>query len=252
MIETERPYQIRGTTQTLLALRVDTPDDPTFFDLLKTDVLKSPAFYKNAPVVIDVQPILDQPTTEFRKFVARVRASGMQPIGVINGDETWNKAAAAVGLSVLAAGAPAKLDAAPSNAEPPRAAPSVAERGAAEAAPTPPAARPAPAAMVVEETVRGGQQVYARDGDAICLASISNGADVVATGNVHVYAALRGRAFAGFDGDQRAMIFCDRLEAELVSIAGFHLVSEELPAVARGKRVRVRCADGGLVVDVVS
>jgi septum formation inhibitor MinC len=48
------------------------------------------------------------------------------------------------------------------------------------------------------------------------------------------------------------MIFCDRLEAELVSIAGHHLVSDELPATARGKRVRIRLAGDGLIVDVMN
>jgi septum site-determining protein MinC len=47
------------------------------------------------------------------------------------------------------------------------------------------------------------------------------------------------------------MIFCDRLEAELVSIAGFHLVSDELPPAAIGKRVRVRLDGERLVVDVL-
>jgi len=100
--------------------------------------------------------------------------------------------------------------------------------------------------------VRGGQQVYAAGGDVVCLAPISNGAEVIAAGHVHIYAPLRGRVFAGFEGDRRAMIFCDRLEAELVSIAGAHLVSDDFPAAARGKRVRIRLAGDGLVVDVIN
>ncbi|MFP4127363.1 MAG: septum site-determining protein MinC, partial [Alphaproteobacteria bacterium] len=96
------------------------------------------------------------------------------------------------------------------------------------------------------------QQVYAAGGDVVCLAPISNGAEVIAAGHVHVYAPLRGRVFAGFEGDRRAMIFCDRLEAELVSIAGAHLVSDDFPAAARGKRARIRLAEDGLVVDVMN
>ena len=234
-----KPYQIRGTLQTLLALRVEHPDDPGFFENLREDVLRSPGFFKNAPVVVDVQPILAQSPLDLRKFVARVRACELQPIGLINGDADWNEAARAVGLSVLAAGSPAKL------------------AGAEATAPAAEPHEPAPAAsaarnLLVEQAVRGGQQIYAAGGDVVCLAPVSNGAEVVAAGNVHVYGPLRGRVFAGFEGDRRAMIFCDRLEAELVSIAGEHLVSDDLPVGARGKRARIRLAGDGLVVDVVN
>jgi septum site-determining protein MinC len=237
-----KPYQIRGTLQTLLALRVERPDDPGFFEQLREDVLRAPGFFKNAPVVIDVQPILAQSPLDLRKFVARVRACELQPIGLVHGDAAWNEAARAVGLSVLAAGTPAEVA---DEAPPPAAEP-------APAPPEEPAPAPGPRNLLVDQAVRGGQQVYAAGGDVVCLAPVSNGAEVIAAGHVHVYAPLRGRVFAGFEGDRRAMIFCDRLEAELISIAGEHLVSDDLPAAARGKRVRIRLAGEGLVVDVMN
>jgi septum site-determining protein MinC len=243
-----KPYQIRGTLQTLLALRVERPEDPAFFDRLRDDVLRSPGFFKNAPVVIDVQPIVEQSPLELRKFVARVRACELQPIGLMNGDDAWNDAARAVGLSVLAAGT-ASEPAAAASAEPAADAP---PRASEPPRPPEPAPPPAPRSLLVDQAVRGGQQVYAAAGDVVCLAAVSNGAEIIAAGHVHVYAPLRGRVFAGFEGDARAMIFCDRLEAELVSIAGHHLVSDELPATARGKRVRIRLAGDGLIVDVMN
>jgi septum site-determining protein MinC len=236
-----KPYQIRGTMQTLLALRIERPDDPGFFDHLRDDVLRAPGFFKNAPVVVDVQPVVEQSPLDLRKFVARVRACELQPIGLVNADTAWGEAARSVGLSVLAAGTPSEVTEAP----PPAAAPEPAAAPHVEPAPE-------PRNLLVEQAVRGGQQVYASGGDVVCLAPISNGAEVIAAGHVHVYAPLRGRVFAGFEGDRRAMIFCDRLEAELVSIAGEHLVSDDLPAAARGKRVRVRLAGDGLVVDVMN
>ena len=56
----------------------------------------------------------------------------------------------------------------------------------------------------------------------------------MADGNIHVYGRLRGRALAGAAAIRAARIFCTRLEAELVSIAGRYLVSEQLPAEHRG------------------
>lgn len=234
-----KPYQIRGTVQTLLALRVGEPEAPDFFEQLRNDVLRSPGFFKNAPIILDVQAILDRSPLDLRKFVARVRACELQPIGIVGGDDNWNDAARAVGLSILAAGKANEV-------EPDE--PSAAARS--EAPPPSAASVAAPATLLVEQAVRGGQQAYAARGDLVCTAPVSNGAEVVAAGHVHIYAPLRGRAFAGFAGDRAAMIFCDRLEAELVSIAGFHLVSDELPPDAIGKRVRVRLDGDRLAVDV--
>ncbi|MCS6781243.1 MAG: septum site-determining protein MinC, partial [Geminicoccaceae bacterium] len=87
--------------------------------------------------------------------------------------------------------------------------------------------------------VRGGQQVSCPDGDLTVLAPVGHGAELVAAGHIHVYGALRGRAFAGCDGDEKAMIFCDQLEAELLSIAGVYLVAEDIDARLVGRRVRV-------------
>jgi septum site-determining protein MinC len=233
-----KPYQIRGTLQTILALRVDEPDAPAFFDRLRDDVLRSPGFFKNAPIIIDVHAIVDRSPLDLRKFVARVRACELQPIGIMGGDEAWNEAARAVGLSVLAAGRPSEV------------APEETEARPAEPPPTPSPPSPVPS-LLVENVVRSGQQVYAPHGDLVCTSPVSNGAEVVAAGHVHIYAPLRGRAFAGFDGDRRAMIFCDRLEADLVSVAGYHLVRDELPEQAIGKRARIRLDGDRLVIDVM-
>ena len=89
-------------------------------------------------------------------------------------------------------------------------------------------------ARIVTEPVRSGTQIYARGGDLIVTAAVSPGAELVADGNIHVYGPLRGRALAGASGDTSARIFCSRLEAELVSIAGRYLVSEQLPAEHQG------------------
>ena len=57
---------------------------------------------------------------------------------------------------------------------------------------------------------------------------MSHGAEVLADGNIHVYGALRGRALAGVQGDTNARIFCQDLDAELISIAGHYKISDEI------------------------
>ena len=58
------------------------------------------------------------------------------------------------------------------------------------------------------------------------LAMVSAGAEVIADGNIHIYAPLRGRALAGAQGDQKARIFTTSFEAELVSIGGVYRTFE--------------------------
>jgi septum site-determining protein MinC len=49
----------------------------------------------------------------------------------------------------------------------------------------------------------------------------------------------RGRALAGVRGDQSARIFCQKLDAELVSIAGIYRVAEDLPEQHRKQAVHI-------------
>lgn len=95
--------------------------------------------------------------------------------------------------------------------------------------------QPAPAAddhaprptLVINSPVRTGQQVYAKNADLIVMGMVSEGAEVIADGNIHVYAPLRGRALAGESGDKTARIFVQSMQAELVSVAGIYRVFEQ-------------------------
>ncbi|NQY87740.1 MAG: septum site-determining protein MinC [Colwellia sp.] len=76
--------------------------------------------------------------------------------------------------------------------------------------------------------IRSGQQVYAKDQNLVVIGSVSAGAEVIADGNIHVYGSLRGRAIAGATGHHKAQIYCQHLEAELVSINGNYWLSESM------------------------
>ena len=91
------------------------------------------------------------------------------------------------------------------------------------------------------QPVRGGQQIYAQGGDLIVTASVSPGAELLADGNIHVYATLRGKAMAGASGNTAARIFALSLEPELISIAGVYRTSEnKLPDNVHAKPAQVR------------
>src|SRR5690606_14241988 len=99
---------------------------------------------------------------------------------------------------------------------------------APEAEPAPRMAAAPATSKVIHRPVRSGQQVYANGRDQILLEPVKEGAEVIADGNIHVYSTLRGRALAGVSGNTDARIFCQQLEAELVSIAGHFMLNDML------------------------
>src|SRR3546814_17395029 len=92
--------------------------------------------------------------------------------------------------------------------------------------------------LIQATPVRSGQQVYADNRDLTVLTTVGAGAEVIADGSVHIYGALRGRALAGAQGDEKARIFCRAFHAELVAIAGNYTVLEDLPQELHGKPVQ--------------
>ncbi|MEG2632651.1 MAG: septum site-determining protein MinC, partial [Comamonas sp.] len=111
---------------------------------------------------------------------------------------------------------------------------------------------PAPMAdaMVIDRPLRSGQQVYARGTDLVVLGMVSYGAEVIADGNVHVYAPLRGRAVAGARGKTDARIFSTCMEPQLLSIAGvYRAIDTALPADVAGKPAKVRLEGDKIIIE---
>ncbi|MGN6113160.1 MAG: septum site-determining protein MinC, partial [Luteimonas sp.] len=111
---------------------------------------------------------------------------------------------------------------------------------AAEAAPpAAPAAGRAEPGLIQAAPVRSGQQVYAENRDLTVLSAVGAGAEVIADGSIHIYGALRGRALAGAQGNEKARIFCREFRAELVAVAGHYKVLDEIPKELHGKPAQV-------------
>jgi septum formation inhibitor MinC len=113
---------------------------------------------------------------------------------------------------------------------------------------------PAPLAdaVIVDRPLRSGQRVYAKGTDIVVLDMVSYGAEVIADGNVHVYAPLRGRAVAGASGNTSARIFSTCMEAQLLSIAGiYRTIETDLPKDVAGKAAKVRLEGERIVIEPV-
>ena len=94
-----------------------------------------------------------------------------------------------------------------------------------------------------DEMLRTGQCLVQEHGDIILSAGINSGAEVIASGNIHIYGSVRGRVIAGAGGNHAARIFCHSLEAELVSIAGTYCVADDIPTDLAKKPVHIYLND---------
>jgi septum site-determining protein MinC len=226
---------VQGAVFTVMVVRAGMLRDPGFEFELAGQVQRSPRFFLNAPVVLDLKDAEDfTQAPEFGEAKRILRRHTLSLIGVQNATPAQLDAAATAGLASFA----------PNATQPARPRPT-------EAAPAPhhEATPVAAKSKLVTQPVRSGTQVYARGTDLVVTAPVSPGAEIMADGNIHVYAALRGRALAGASGDTEARIFCGRLEAELISIAGRYLVSDQIPPEQRGLAVQIALVDDRLTIE---
>jgi septum site-determining protein MinC len=225
-------------------LRLRSTDVDLVEQQLRAKVSKLPSLFLDAPVLVDLGGLGEGASSlALDDLVTALRACKLVPVAAANIPDELRGAVAAAGLGVWR--------------------PPVAPRGRTadeseaaetqELAPTPTAPAALPSAlphaphtgpMVVTKPVRGGQVIHARDNDLVVLAPVNPGAQVIADGHLHIYAPLRGRAVAGAAGLPGARIFCQKLEAELVAIAGAYVMAEEIPAALRGRAAQVFLENG--------
>lgn len=93
--------------------------------------------------------------------------------------------------------------------------------------------------LLVDEPVRSGLKIE-NDGDIIVSSFVSDNAEIVASGNIHIYGEARGRIIAGSRGDKTARIFAAKFNAELISIGGvYKTIESKLPENIEKKAVMI-------------
>ena len=229
-------------------LRVRTLDVARLGTEMRDRVARAPKLFARAAVVVDFGGLSATPdVATARALLDVLREAGVLPVALAYGSSDNEALAVQLGLPLLAKfrAQYEPLDGTAVAATAPAAKPHGKE----------PAAEPAPAAkaagtavakssngepgLVQTAPVRSGQQVYAENRDLTVVTAVGAGAEVIADGSIHIYGALRGRALAGAQGNEKARIFCREFHAELVAIAGHYKVLEELPKDLRGKAVQI-------------
>lgn len=204
-------FKLKGRFYTLTVLQLLGTDRPAFEQQLAETVAVAPRFFNSAPVVLDCSAIADE-QFDLKMFCQCVRKFGMIPVAIQGGDAFLDTLAQSQGLAILNAS---------SNHDKPLIA-----MDAGDALAPSKQVNETIKTKILTAPVRSGQQVVSKGGDLVITAAVSHGAELLADGNIHVYGALRGRALAGIAGDKQARIFCQSLDAELVSIAGYYCLSD--------------------------
>jgi septum site-determining protein MinC len=262
------PFQLRGGSAMVMVLRLVDPARSDFGEQLAAKVAQAPDFYRDAPVILDLETLARwpaPPNVDFAALRGAIADAGLVCVGVQNGTPHLTQAARCrAGLAAFPSARPAgranaarepEAETAPARpaAPPPAPAPAAAPVAREPAAPAPVVQRVVKGkTRLVTEPVRSGQQIYARDGDLIVMGTVNAGGEVLADGNVHVYGALRGKAIAGASGDREARLFCQRFDPELVSIAGLFRIADQIETDLIGQRVGIRIVDDALVIDRLS
>lgn len=236
-------FQLKSASVSMTALELYFFDEEEFENTLRDKISQAPGFFKDIPLIVSLEKYEGLSSElDFFKIIGSCRRQNIHVIGVRGGNDDQRRLARGASLALLPGGSQRDrdIDTGPE-----------AEPAGATDNPTPPKvenhSEPAPA-KIINQPVRSGQQVYAPDGDLIILAPVQAGAEVLAAGNVHVYGPLRGRALAGIHGAEHARVFCQSLEAELVSIAGHYKISEDLQDNGWKTAVQIQLRDDLLVV----
>jgi septum site-determining protein MinC len=216
--------QFKGTTLKIIQTQLRSADGAALHAALAELTGNSPDFFENELAVLDFSQAEALPeSVDWAAIRELLRSSGLHAVATLGLPDALSAEANAAGLPTVGTDALGRA-ARPKVAEAPVAPPPAPAPVVAPAAPPP--AEPAARTITLDKPLRSGQRFYARGCDLIVTAMVSAGAEVIADGNIHVYAPLRGRALAGASGDKSARIFTTSLEAELVSVAGLYRTFE--------------------------
>lgn len=278
MARAEPAFKLKITDLSLFVLYVNTTDMVQLKNQLDMRFSNMQDFFSNTPVALDLSAIANSDILlDFSGLMSFMLDHGMHATGVVGGSAEQRKAAVRSGLGLFPDTiARPTLKSAPIPTATPRITPDAEapiqpefpefglaieavagepnnsnvldsniqfQKSAPQVLPT---FRPT---MIINKPVRTGQRIYAEGANLVVLGVVNAGAELLADGDIHIYAPLRGRAIAGARGNENARIFVHSLEVELISIAGcFKVFENGIPENLRGKPVQVYLDGSDLII----
>lgn len=210
-VDSSEAFTFKSTRVDLVAFQPTTDNIEAITERLQEKLQHIPDFLNREPLLIDLSKIKDT-SLDLAALVEILKAFKLNPVAVQHANLSQRAVAESLFLAVLP------------------------EENLSSNAKT----ASHQSALIIDKPVRSGQQVYAKHSDLVVLDLVSAGAEIIADGNIHVYAPLRGRALAGASGNTQARIFTMAMQAELLSIAGVYLtLDKSLPESLNNKAVQV-------------
>lgn len=237
-------FRMKGTTLTSIVLEVIEFEPDAFESQLAEKVASAPQFFTRSSLILHLVNSLN--ATEFELLVTLCRRYNLQPMAVRGEVGELKSTINDLGLADVSQ---SKFT---ENVLKPQ---SVTEKVVADVETTPvneaktSVLKPA---KVINRPVRSGQQVYAEGGDLVITAAVSEGAEVLADGDIHIYGTLRGRALAGVKGNSHARVFCQSLDAELISIAGQFIMHETVKSACWKKPAQIYLEEDTLHIEPIA
>ncbi|KFZ36467.1 septum formation inhibitor [Shewanella mangrovi] len=214
--------ELKGSSFTLSVLHLNADNIDVLLQELDKKLAQAPQFFQNAPLVLNLAAV-NEKTLDLAQLKQALIARKLFVVGVTGVQGILAATAQELGLPVIKSGK--------------------------EQFSKPAAKAPTRTTKIVKQTVRSGQQVYAKDADLVVFGAVSNGAEVIADGSIHIHGTLRGKAMAGAQGDNNAIIIANTLSAELVSIAGNYWLSDSIQAHSNGSGACVRLDGESLIIE---
>jgi len=244
--------ELKGGMYTFMSLKLQTGDMQEIDRTLADKVQQAPGFFKDTPVVVDLTD-LEQDDIELdgKTLIDCIKKHALVPIVASIGNKS-SPLAQSIAIPLIegsvkrsSSGEKRTSDGKSADSDSDGDKTSQSKNDASLLEGRSAAARVAEveyvvkSPMMVTKPVRSGQQIYARETDLIITGPVGPGAEVIADNNIHIYGPLRGRALCGVSGNTKTRIFCQSLEAELVSVAGNYRMLETIPAELRGKPAQI-------------
>ena len=190
-------FELKGSSFTLSVLHLKTSDIDQIKDELTAKIALAPHFFIGAPLVLNLAKVTES-DFNIAQLKLMLTELDLVIVGITEACNTITEQAKLLGLASVKTGKIVNSPTIPKTTK------------------------------IVKKTVRSGQQVYAKNADLIIFGAVSNGAEVIADGSIHIHGTLRGKAMAGAAGDKNSVIVAHNVQAELVSIAGQYWLNDKL------------------------
>ncbi len=251
-------FKLKNANFNLFVLHIQSTDIDKLKNELEARFAQTPDFFCNTPVVLGLAALEhSEIPPPFVELIAFTKVFGMCIAGIQGGNIEQRQAAVAAGLGLFPDSHTATSSAEFSTAEfstdnQPEIEQPVNKITAEPALSTQNISHQARPTMLIDKPVRTGQRIYAEGANLVVMAIVNAGAELIADGDIHIYAPFRGRAIAGAHGNPLARIFVQRLEAELISIAGcFQIFEHGVPESVRGKPAQIHLEGSKLIFDTL-